>query len=406
MAKSRRACRRDADVEGRERTANEGDTLLRSSNPGNMDGATGTNMATLSKIKVQGFKSLADVALDVRSLNVLIGANGAGKSNFIGVFTFLNHLIESRLQFYVGQSGGPESILTNGSKQTPEMDVWLNFGLNGYHAKFSPSQGDELIFADEECWYHSPRHVKPYDIQLGAGHRETKLHQEIKAHPGGVASHVKSDFLGWKVYHFHDTSSSAKVKGTCDIDDNAFLKQDASNLAAFLMLLRDRYDSRYTQIVRAIRLVAPFFDDFALRPDPRNEKKTKLEWKSKDTDAYLNAHSLSDGTLRFICLTTLLLQPAVPTAILIDEPELGLHPYAITMLASLLKMASKRTQVIVSTQSVTLVNQFVPDDIVVVDRDDRGSTLRRPTAAEAADWLDDYSLGELWEKNIIGGRPR
>lgn len=383
------------------------DTTKSTSGPANMDSTIEPPMADLSRIRVRGFKSLVDIELDIRNLNVLIGANGAGKSNFIGVFSFLNHLIESRLQYYVGQSGGPDAILTNGTKHTSELEIRLDFGPNGYKAAFSPSHSDELIFADEECWYIGARHSKPYDILLGSGHRETRLPQEVQRHrKKGIASHVQSSLLDWKVYHFHDTSASAKVKGPSDINDNVLLRPDAGNLAAFLMLLRDRYRSKYDQIVRTIQLVAPFFEDFSLRPDPRNESKTRLEWRAKNTDAYLNAHSLSDGSLRFICITTLLLQPKIPTVVLIDEPELGLHPYAITVLGSLLRSAAKRSQVIVSTQSVTLVNQFETDDIVVVDRNDKGSVFRRPTSAEAASWLDDYSLGELWEKNILGGRPR
>jgi predicted ATPase len=372
-----------------------------------MSAQTDATMSTLRNITVNGFKSLADVDVDLTNLNILIGANGAGKSNFIGLFTLLNQIIERRFQVYVTQSGGPDAILTNGSQHTEAMDIHLHFGPNGYHAKFSPTQNGTLMFEHEDCWFKGAGYNRPYTKTLGSGLLETGIHDAVKSSSRiGIADHVAESFRGWKVYHFHDTSATAKVKGLCDVNDNIALRHDASNLAAFLFLMKDRHPNRYEQIVRTIRLVAPFFDDFLLRPDPRNNEKMRLEWKAKNTDSYFNAHSLSDGTIRFMCLTTLLLQPTVPTVIVVDEPELGLHPYAITMLASLLRLASKRTQVVVSTQSVTLVNQFEPGDVIVVDHDENGSVFKRPTLEDAASWLENYALGELWEKNIIGGRPR
>jgi predicted ATPase len=212
-------------------------------------------------------------------------------------------------------------------------------------------------------------------------------------------------FESWRVYHFHDTSRAAKVKQTADLADNEYLREDAGNLAAFLYRLREKEQAAYSNIVETIRMVTPFFDDFQLRPSRLNEEKIKLEWREKGSDAYFDGHALSDGTLRFICLATLLLQPEPPTTVLLDEPELGLHPFAITVLSDLLRSAAQRTQVIASTQSVTLVNQLTPEDLLVVDRDGAESKFRRLGEEEITSWLDDYALGELWEKNVLGGRP-
>lgn len=211
----------------------------------------------------------------------------------------------------------------------------------------------------------------------------------------------------WKIYHFHDTSNSAKVKRTVNLNDNRRLREDASNLAAYLYFLKEKEPAYYRNIVDTVRMVAPFFDDFDLRPNSLNPDKIKLEWRERGSDAYFDANSLSDGTLRFISLVTLLLQPPgrLPSTILLDEPELGLHPYAITILANLLRSAAEHTQVIVATQSVTLVNQFEPDDIIVVDRVKDQSVFVHLGAAEIDSWLDDYGLGDLWEKNVFGGRP-
>ncbi len=358
---------------------------------------------TLTSIRVTGFKSIASMDVNLGELNVLIGANGAGKSNFVALFTLLGHLVEERLQSYVTKTGGPDAILTNGRGNTEQLTIGLRFGANEYLAEFDATEADELMFAEESCFFHGAGHPRPYALGLGAGHKESRLAK--RAATEKVAQHVLHAMRGWRVYHFHDTSSNAKVKQLGEIGDNAALRPDASNLAAFLLSLQQAHKAHYKQIVETVRLVAPFFDDFRLRPTATNREKIRLEWVAKDSDAYFNAHSLSDGTLRFICLATLLLQPAVPSVVVVDEPELGLHPYAITLLASLLRSASKRTQLIVSTQSVTLVNEFEPHNLLVVDRDDSGSKFRHLTDEDAAAWLDDYALGELWEKNVLGGRP-
>ncbi len=195
------------------------------------------------------------------------------------------------------------------------------------------------------------------------------------------------------------------MKKSSDINDNSFLRRDGSNLAAFLYFLKEKHPGIYRNIVDTIRLVAPFFDDFTLAPSRLNNDQIMLEWKQVGTDAYFNASSLSDGTLRFMCLTTLLLQPDPPSTIIIDEPELGLHPYAISILSEMMKAASKRTQVIVSTQSVTLVNHFNPEDIVVVEMQNNETSMRRLEKDKLEEWMQDYSIGELWEKNVFGGRP-
>jgi predicted ATPase len=224
-----------------------------------------------------------------------------------------------------------------------------------------------------------------------------------------MQSDVLDSLKSWKIYHFHDTSVSAPVKKARDINDNIYFRPDASNLAAFLYLLKETRNEYYEAIRDTIRLVTPFFDDFLLKPNRENENMIKLEWREKGSDFPFQAYHLSDGTLRFICLATLLLQPELPSTILIDEPELGLHPYAIVILASLMQSAAERTQLIVSTQSVSLVNQFDAEDLLVVERrehDHKYETVIGRVDSEKLDaWLEEYALGELWEKNVLGGRP-
>ncbi len=208
------------------------------------------------------------------------------------------------------------------------------------------------------------------------------------------------------VYHFHDTSITAKMRQDSDINDNRYLRRDAANLAAFLYMLKEKYPEHFRKIEDTIKIIAPFFEKFNLEPLELNKERIKLEWKQVGTDQYFNANHLSDGTLRMICLITLLLQPNPPDTIIIDEPELGLHPAAIQLLGSMIKsLAAKGKQIICSTQSVTFINQFEPEDIIVVERNNGESVFKKLEKNKLNDWLNEYSLGELWEKNVLGGRP-
>jgi predicted ATPase len=368
----------------------------------------------LDHIEVFGFKSIRELKLDLRSLNLLIGANGSGKSNFIALFELLNHIVEGKFQLFVAKSGGAESFLYYGQKATKEIQVKLAFGPNAYSCTWVPAVNDTLIFSDETSYYHTREYSRPYICSIGSGHKESELpkiakYSPVMHYPKNVEAHVLDNLGSWKVYHFHDTSESAPVKKPRDINDNIYLRPDASNLAAFLYMLKRTKNEHYKAIRDTVRLVAPFFDDFSLRPNPENENTIRLEWREKGSDFPFQAYHLSDGTLRFICLTTLLLQPQLPSTILIDEPELGLHPYAMSVLSSLMKSAAERTQLIVSTQSVTLVNQFEAEDLLIVERrmhnNKYETVIERVDPEKLSSWLEEYTLGELWEKNVLGGRP-
>jgi predicted ATPase len=237
------------------------------------------------------------------------------------------------------------------------------------------------------------------------GHKESKLEEAAQSYHNNIPKHVFPKIHNQVVYQFHDTSDTSPAKQTVDVDDNRFFRHDAANLPAYLYWLQEKHPVQFRHLEEHIRLVAPFFDKFVLAPGKLNEKKIKLEWRQKGSEAYFDAYSLSDGILRFICLATLLLQPDPPALILLDEPELGLHPFAIRILAEMLEAASRRVQVLLATQSVTLLNNFAPQDIIVAENDGRKTTFNRLDDEKLKDWLDDFSLGELWEKNVLGGRP-
>lgn len=363
-------------------------------------------MRTLERLTIRNFKSIREQTLELGKLNVFIGGNGVGKSNLIGAFHFLREIVNQNLAGYAATKGGADTLLYFGRKNSSEMGFRLEFGegdiANGYSIQLQPTNEDSLIIQWETALYHERKHYpQPYRLGISSNSKESKLKQTSHI----CAREAMSDLDSYRVYHFHDTSDTAVVKGTADVEDNRVLRPQAENLAAFLYWMQQKHPDHFANIQDTLRQIAPFFEEFRLAPSKLNEQKIRLEWKEKGSDAYFNAASLSDGTLRFLCLTTLLLQPKLPAVVLLDEPELGLHPAAVTLLASLLSSAATRTQVIVATQSVTLVNQFEQEAVWTVDRRDNQSVFTHLSGEDMTAWLDGYALGELWEKNVLGARP-
>ena len=360
------------------------------------------NNRQITKVEIEGFKSIKKCSLELGMINVLIGSNGSGKTNFISLFKMLQSMIDEELQSYVSKHGGPNAVLFFGSKRTERINAGFYFGENGYQFTLVPTIDDRLMFEGE--WFHWNTSGRK---KVASGHFESKWKEgcgnRIDTFVKPVLQNQK-----WRVYHFHDTSDTALVKQIHGINDNIEFATDARNLAAFLYRLKETNEKSYAQIVRAVRLVAPYFDDFILRPNPLKPDSIRLEWKDVNGDIPFTASQLSDGTLRFICLATLLLQPRdlMPETILIDEPELGLHPYAISLLASLIKKAAVYKQIIVSTQSVELLNEFEAKNVIVVNHKDDQSYFERLNEDRLKVWIDeDYTLGDLWKRNILGGRP-
>lgn len=356
----------------------------------------------LDTITVKGFRSLKSIEkFALRPINVLVGPNGSGKSNFVEAFALLHALRAGKLGEYTAKRGGADRILYFGSKVTREIELEAAFenGAFNYRVCLAPTEGDQFYVSDESCRLGLNRDCERI---TGLGHEAG-----ISLYQDSTAGMIQLELDRWRIHHFHDTSDSSPLKKTVDVDDNRYFRSDGSNLAAYLYFLRQRHETAYKLIRGAVQRVAPFFDDFQLAPLQLNESKIKLEWKHKASDRYFDASSLSDGTLRFICLATLLLQPRrlQPSLILVDEPELGLHPYAINLLGAMIRSASLHTQIIASTQSPLLLDQFEPEDVIVADLVDNATQLTRLQSDDLKAWLEDYSLGQLWEKNQFGGRP-
>lgn len=329
-------------------------------------------MKTLHTLTIEGFKSIKHAELALGELNVVIGANGAGKSNLIGVFRLLERVLSRHLQIHVASE--PDRLLHHGRKKTPTLTAKFQFAQCVYDFTLDAAQ-DTLIFA------HEGVHLLTQGSADMAGHKESQLDEMAQAK--GISRAALPDVRHLAVHHFHDTSDSSPAKQSCDIDDNRFFRPDAANLPAYLYWLQERHPTQFRHIEEHIRLVAPFFERFELAPSRLNPRKIKLEWRQIGSDAYFDAYSLSDGTLRFMCLATLLLQPTPPALILLDEPELGLHPFAIRMLADMLEAASSRAQVLLATQSATLLNHMAPQNVIVAENDGVQTEFRR---------LDEHAL--------------
>jgi predicted ATPase len=366
----------------------------------------------LKRVILNGFKSIKTMDIELRNLNVLIGANGAGKSNLVSFFKMLNEMMGGRLQTYIGDSGRAQSLLHFGPKVTRQLEASLEFEMENGKDTYTlclryESGRDTLFFAEETLSFLQTGYQSPKTVSLGSGHLETRISESAGA--GEATTKVFRHLLNHcRVYHFHDTSPTAPVRGYCYIGDTRWLRPDAGNLAALLYRLKNENNgSAYQPIVGTIRLIAPFFDDFDLEPAGPNKQEIILNWRQKGSEQVFGPHQLSDGTLRAICLVTLLLQPEdeLPELVIVDEPELGLHPYALNVIAALFSKASYHTQVLISTQSSTFLNNFDPEDVIVANREGLESKFARldPTKLEA--WLEEYSLGEVWEKNVIGGGP-
>lgn len=369
-------------------------------------------MGRLQRIRLQGYKSIQSMDLELRSLNVLIGVNGAGKSNLVSFFKLLNEMMGKRLQQYIATSGRAQSILHFGPKVTPQLEAELQFeveqGTDTYRMLLSHAASDTLVFSEEQLSSLKAEESEPTRVmQLGTGHQESRL--KYAAMHGEPMSEIFYHLLNnCRVFHFHDTSPTARARQYCYIGDNRHLMPDAGNLAAILYELKNHSESAaYRRIVTTIRRIAPYFHDFDLEPSGANDKDIILNWRQNDSDQIFGPHQLSDGTLRAISLVTLLLQPVtqLPAVMIVDEPELGLHPAAKTIIAGLLKKAAHHCQVIVATQSTALLDAFDPEDVVVVERDAKASTFKRLDSLTLREWLEEYTLGELWEKNVLGGGP-
>jgi predicted ATPase len=365
----------------------------------------------IENLHVMGFKTFADATIDLKNCNVLIGGYGAGKSNLLSLLKLLRALARGELQAFVETAGRANDILRRAIPPTRtlkiDLDLRTTTGKSSYRLLAERTEDDRLLIRSEE--------IEPFDLNgqsLGAeGHtnpvRESVL-SEAAHLPGERKLFPPVQLLTrLRVFHFAETAIAAPAAYECDFTDNRELREDGGNLAAYLSYLQNYQHTAYRRIVATIRQALSGFGDFVLQPSAPNPPRIRLRWRMKGMEGDFGAHQLSDGTLRFMLLTTLLGQPPdqLPKIIAIDEPELGLHPAALNLIVSLIRVASHHCQVVVATQSAALVDYFEPEDVIVVHRQEGASTLESLSQDRLQEWLKEYTLGQLWEKNVVGGGP-
>jgi predicted ATPase len=363
-------------------------------------------MAAIKHISLSGFKSIREMSLDLGRMNVLIGPNGGGKSNLLSLFQLLREISNGSLQTYVAKSGGADRFLFGGAKITQSVqasvDIETSAGPCTYEFVLELSAGDSLVLGEERVLAPGDSRDDKHLYSDPQPHRESRFDPDTE-----LLREVWSMMQSGRVHHFHDTSWTAAPRRHVYLEDNRALHGDAGNLAAFLYRLKVVKPAVYRRIVQVIQQSAPWFGEFVLQPSELNPVNILLNWHEAGSDTTCGPHLISDGTLRMMALVTLLLQPEeeLPPLLVVDEPELGLHPMAVNGVASLLNGVSHAVQVVVALQSVAMLDYFDPEDIVVADRDGPQSIFQRLNAVQLADWLDRYTLGELWEKNVLGGSP-
>jgi predicted ATPase len=351
----------------------------------------------LIKLELAGFKLIHQCSIELNTLNIFVGTNGVGKSSFISFFKLLNRMMSNNLQEYIAKLGSIESLFHQGLQPATQITATLYFASendeNAYHLKWIAEPHQTLTFIEESLFFTNQGKLNN-SVSFGTGHQESKLADPETQ--GKTARSIKTLLQHCRVYSFQDTSHRAYVRRSANVSDNRYLMHDGGNLAAVLFHLRRDYPENYQKIQEVIRTAFPSFEDFVLELAGSNKQIVTLRLKERGLQKNFTAAHLSDGLLRMLCLTTLLSQPELPAIIVIDEPELGLHPRAINLLADLLGTASRHAQIIISTHSVELVDQFVPEKTIVVERSQQGALVfKRLLGSQLEEWLEKYAMGEF-----------
>jgi predicted ATPase len=227
----------------------------------------------INHIHIDGYKSIKEANFALDPINILIGSNGVGKSNFISFFKMVNNIYEERLENYSLRRGA-ETLLHFGSKNTHEIKGRLEFdNTNAYGFTLQPTDSNSLILADETGSFNSEKGSQfsaPgawYTKNISRNSKESKL----RTSKSSISNYINSYLVNFKIYHFHDTSDSSPLRTPADINDNSILREDCANLASYLYYLQELHEKHFRRIEFLIKSVAPYFERFQLQPDRLNE---------------------------------------------------------------------------------------------------------------------------------------
>lgn len=361
----------------------------------------------IASVSIAGFRSLRQVEnLQLPQLAVLIGANGSGKSTLIRFFEMLSWMLKAqKLQEFVLRQGGGDDQFFMGARQTPliraEIRLETHAGFNDYRFSLEHLSASDTVMVGGEAYRYSDKTKQSearWQTIPGSG-KEALLPTKTSTTAKTICHLLRQ----CTTYQFHDTSEKASIRMRWDVTDSVRLRSDGGNLAPVLLSLRENHLKRYQLIVRQIQRVLPTFKDFVLEP---NYGKVDLRWIGQQSDKVFGAHLTSDGSLRLFCLLTLLNLPPeqLPDVMFFDEPELGLHPHAITLVAETLKRLAKTRQIFIATQSPYMVDCFELENIIVASATQGETVLRNLPREQFQQWLDDeYQISDIWLQQAVGG---
>ena len=366
----------------------------------------------LRRIQIKGFRSIRDAEIEMRPINVLIGTNGSGKSNLVMFLRMLRACGEGAFQEFVSRHGGASVLLHHGPKVTKEIETALFVDTHDGAARYSLAlefaADDRLAVRNESLEAGSRDGGQFLNSISGPQGKEPHLRMFPTGGEHAQASEEQARFFltRFGAFHFHDTSIDGPLRRRASTEDTFRLQPDGGNLPAFLWRLRTEKEDAFLRISRTLEQILPWFRELVLVPEDRSILlRCRVAGRA---DSPISVSQMSDGTLRLIALLTVLNLPGdrQPSLTVIDEPELGLHPAAEGAVARMIRSSAEQgAQFVIATQSATFLSHFDPEDIVVVENDEGASTFQRHTREELAGWLERYSLGQIWMKNLIGGRP-
>ncbi|MBI3241459.1 MAG: AAA family ATPase [Chloroflexi bacterium] len=385
----------------------------------------------LTRIEIENYRSLRHVELDMPGLTVLIGPNGSGKSNFLDVFNLMAQAAAGQFE----NNLPIDDILTFRGGKSALFSFSFEFSFaseRGISYETTPVQYKLVLHrvgsvkSEQVSQASIPSKTVPLDLMRSDGHKamfrnmsskkeeqkelqstyELAIYQvkDYTAYP--IPYKLLNHFENWTFYQPFRVDADAPVRGSQTARSSIRLLPDGSNLTPVLHTIQSDYPVIWDEICETLKNVYEGFHHISF-PAEGGDGKIVLRWWERpfEKDYGFSANLLSDGTLRLLCLLAILKTPNPPPLICIEEPEIGLHPDWIELVAELLESAATRTQVIVATHSPQLVSYVKPEHVVVVEKEDGGTTLSRLTETELAGWLDKFTLGDLWLAGHIGGRP-
>ena len=376
------------------------------------------------QLAVQGFRRLNDVRLSLRPLSVMIGANGTGKTSVLDVLALLASSAQARLSSSLSDLAGLANILTY--ERAEELGLQITMQVPGHeplqYSLCLRPQGLAHVIREEQLSQKRKPHPTPF-LHINSFERDVRYYDPDKKkllppsweHNSLETSLAQVPKMFQEPEDFRRRLASSTFYHVLNVDPRSPVRlpqsmgpaelpgKNGEDLVSCLFYLRETNRNRFEAIEDSLRAAFPRFERLDFPPVAAGT--LALAWRERGFSKPLYTHQLSEGTLRFLWLTTLLQSPGLTALTLLDEPEVSLHPELLSLLADQLREASQRTQIIVATHSDTLIRFLKPEEVVVLDSADDGMTkLTRADELDLDQWLEDYSLDELWRNGRLGAR--